>query len=350
VPEAETVAAKYVFLDIVGYTHNRSVEAQSDLVDCLNAIVSKAIASKEIKEDNLILLPTGDGMCIALLNVDVPYDLHLQLALQVLRVLHEHNEITSDAMRKFEVRIGINANLDNFVTDINGRRNVAGAGISYAQRVMSAADGRQILVGEIVYETLRHREKYSGAFRRFVAKAKHGLNLPLYQYVAPDCVGLDVSVPSQFRPRPSAEGEGAKLPRIVAAYLAQAITHREDLKLYAKNLTAGCTLTILLHQLALDSLEVIESTETNPPTLHTWGAGTAASFRDQFAHYAAQDYPIQQQLAAYIGEPLDEHSDLFEESTWLDHHFVNPLGMKRLEEEHPDIWEAFGLKKERAYL
>ena len=31
---------------------------------------------------------------------------------------------------KFQVRIGINSNQDNIVTVVNGRRNVAGAGIN----------------------------------------------------------------------------------------------------------------------------------------------------------------------------------------------------------------------------
>jgi hypothetical protein len=111
VPEVETVAAKYVFLDIVGYTQNRSVEAQSDLVEALNSIVQQAVASNEVKDANLILLPTGDGMCISLLNLDNPYDLHIQLAREILRLLQEYNKKTDDAMRKFEIRVGINANL-----------------------------------------------------------------------------------------------------------------------------------------------------------------------------------------------------------------------------------------------
>lgn len=341
-PEAETVAAKYVFLDIVGYTHDRSVEAQCDLIDSLNAIVKQALASRDVKKSNLIFLPTGDGMCISLLNLDAPYDLHLQLALEILRLLHEYNEKAPNAMRKFEVRIGINANLDNFVTDINGRKNVAGAGISDAQRIMSAADGSQILVGEMVYETLRHREKYSEAFRRFVATAKHGPRLGLYQYVVPSA-GLDVEVPRQFSPPPSDEAEASKLSDKAAAYLAQAIKHRQDLKGYVHDSTAGCTSTILLYMLAMDSLEDMASTETNPPSLHTWGAGTTASFHDQYKHYAAQDYPMQQEMAEHIDEfLLDQHSNLFEESAWLPgHHFVNELGRGRLRKERPDIWKAF---------
>lgn len=55
--------------------------------------------------------------------------------------------------------MGINTNADNLVTDINGARNLAGAGINIAQRVMDSADGNQILVSHSVYDTLRDREK-----------------------------------------------------------------------------------------------------------------------------------------------------------------------------------------------
>ncbi len=135
--EATTIPAKYVFLDVVGFTHGRSVEAQSDIVHVLNDIVQASIDENEGAKDKLILLPTGDGMCIAMLNVESPYDIHLLIALDIVRKVHEHNELIKNEMRKFQVRIGLNANTDNLVTDINGNRNIAGAGISMASRVMN---------------------------------------------------------------------------------------------------------------------------------------------------------------------------------------------------------------------
>ncbi len=47
-----TVDAKYVFLDIVGFTRNRSVEAQSDIVGYLNGIVNDSLASSQIPESD----------------------------------------------------------------------------------------------------------------------------------------------------------------------------------------------------------------------------------------------------------------------------------------------------------
>jgi class 3 adenylate cyclase len=179
IPEAITIPAKYVFLDVVGFTHERSVEAQSDIVHILNDIVQGGITENEVPKDKLILLPTGDGMCIALLNVESPYDVHLLIALSIVKRVHEHNEEIENEMRKFQVRIGLNSNIDNLVTDINGNRNIAGAGISVASRVMNVADGNQILVGESVFDTLRYREKYMSAFKHYPATVKHEVKLPI---------------------------------------------------------------------------------------------------------------------------------------------------------------------------
>src|SRR5688572_2581871 len=116
--KARTIPAKYIFLDIVGFSLGRSVEAQTDLVHTLNQLVRDALAAHEITSSQLLLLPTGDGICIALLNREDPFDIHLQIALSLLERLHKYNESVEDEMRKFQVRIGINANTDNLVTDI----------------------------------------------------------------------------------------------------------------------------------------------------------------------------------------------------------------------------------------
>jgi class 3 adenylate cyclase len=157
--QAETALTKYVFLDIVAFTKGRSVEAQSDLVAELNSIVRSALEKQkvEIESENTILLPTGDGICIALLEAK-PYDIHLHLALDILAGVSEYNDRTDDTTRKMELKLGINENLDNIVLDINGRRNVAGNGINMARRILDLADGNQILIGQAVYEILSGRK------------------------------------------------------------------------------------------------------------------------------------------------------------------------------------------------
>lgn len=193
----EIIPAKYIFLDVVGFTQNRSVEAQTDIVAALNMIVRNSVSAHNIQDDRIIYIPTGDGICIALLNVERPYDVHMQIALSVLARIQKHNDATKDQARKFQVRIGINANTDNLVTDINGRPNVTGAGISMAARVMNKADGGQILVGRSVYDMLRYREKYATAFTSFQTTVKHGVTLDIYQFVSAGFEGLN-TVPPQI--------------------------------------------------------------------------------------------------------------------------------------------------------
>ena len=48
--EAEVELVRYVFLDVVGFTHQRSVEAQSDIVAALNEIVLAAEKNRDPPE------------------------------------------------------------------------------------------------------------------------------------------------------------------------------------------------------------------------------------------------------------------------------------------------------------
>jgi len=207
-----TIPTKYVFLDVVGYTRDRSVEAQSDIVHALNNMVLGSVTENGVPKDKVIFLPTGDGMCIALLNIESPFDIHLLVALGIVRRIHRHSEKTQDDMRKFQIRIGLKANTDNLVVDINGRRNVAGAGISFASRVMDMADGNQILVGESVFDVLRHREKYMSAFKEYKATVKHGVEISVYQFIGGGHVGLNTRPPEVFQVAKSSDEGGRGHP------------------------------------------------------------------------------------------------------------------------------------------
>jgi class 3 adenylate cyclase len=135
-----------------------------------------------------ILLPTGDGMCIALFpslfEASTGYDIHLNIALEILAGLESYNIFTNNNDRKFAIRVGLNENTDNIIIDVNGKQNVAGRGINMAQRTMSKADGNQILIGEATYQTLCEREKYVKAFRPYSAKTKHDEIFTVYQFIS----------------------------------------------------------------------------------------------------------------------------------------------------------------------
>lgn len=71
-PEAKTIPVKYVFLDVVDFSKDLSVEAMSHIVEALNKITLISLNKPGILKETRLLLPTGDGICIALLNIVEP--------------------------------------------------------------------------------------------------------------------------------------------------------------------------------------------------------------------------------------------------------------------------------------
>lgn len=187
--------AKYVFLDVVDFTSN-NIEDQTKIVELLNGIVRAAVGEHGLPDDRLIYLPTGDGICVAI--TDYPdFDVHMRLALSILAGVHENNREPAPGKPRFEVRIGLNQDTDNIVTDINGKENIAGAGINDAQRIMNLSEGGQIFVSESVHVTLHSRKVYQGEdiFRRYELRVKRDRKLTVYQYVAPGRPGLNTGTP-----------------------------------------------------------------------------------------------------------------------------------------------------------
>jgi hypothetical protein len=177
-----TVSAKYVFLDIVRYSDGRHIEAQIQIIKQLNQIVLRSLREQKISTNQTTFLPTGDGICIAIHGIGLTFDCHLLLALKILRLINAYNISIKEKMYKFYVRIGLNENTDNWITDINGNQNIAGKGINLAQRIMEQGDGSQIMVGRTTYETLSQRKKYYDQFEEYYAVDKHNIKFPVYQF------------------------------------------------------------------------------------------------------------------------------------------------------------------------
>jgi hypothetical protein len=338
--EAKTARTKYINLDIVGFTKGRSVEAQSELVATLNEIVSSSVGEVEIDKDRLIYLPTGDGICIALLDQG-EFDVHLDIALGILAKTAAHNKATEDKMRQFEVRIGLNENVDNVVTDVNESRNVAGTGINMSQRIMSLADSGQILLGQAVHEILVGREKYMNTFREFQGVDKHGNKFPVYQFIA-DAPGLNTDTPSQFKLKAKIE---PKLSKLIAYYLGHALQNRDFLYGSKEAPCFDYAAPILLYLKALDSVEKSGSSEYDSLFPVTYKEGEA-NFEEQYAHYcsiAKEDFyfcaKMTNLLTSYI---LWDYNDCFESANYgTVYTAVSERGRSKLKNQWPDIWKQF---------
>jgi class 3 adenylate cyclase len=337
---ARTCSAKYVFLDVVKFTHQRNVEAQSHIVDVLIVLVLSAIKKYEIYgEGTCIFIPTGDGLCIALMNTEGKYDfdIHMSIALDILGSLHACNSEQPDEMKRFQIRIGINANEDNLIKDINGRDNLAGAGISLASRIMDKADGGQVLIGDSVFDKFQQREKYMDKFNSFRAVDKHGKRFRIHQYIDKRSLGLNTDTPSAF---------AAKLNRTMAYYLAHAIKNKEFiLRAYRESTVIATVVQVLLYLLAKDSEERATSSGFSKPFFLTWNAGVS-DFAEQLQHYGAIDQRLIVAFYFLVEQQIEEsHYDALFENTGMNYLFVNAEGTAKVKEEFPDIWKEFELDK-----
>jgi tetratricopeptide (TPR) repeat protein len=132
-----------LFTDIVGYSKLLSGE-QRELFALLNEIVRNTQEFRVAESaGKLVRVPTGDGMALIFFtNPDAP----VRCAREISNKLRQHPNLP--------LRMGINSGPVDEVTDVNGSRNVTGAGINLAQRVMSCSDAGHILLSKRVADDL----------------------------------------------------------------------------------------------------------------------------------------------------------------------------------------------------
>src|SRR6185312_13799879 len=137
-----------LFIDIVGYS-KLLIEEQKERLNQLTEIVLATTPVREAVDEQLVRLPTGDGMALVFhRSAEEP----ARCALEVAEALKAHPEVL--------VRMGIHSGPVSAVTDVSGRSNIAGAGINMAQRVMDCGDAGHILLSKRVAEDLEHYERW----------------------------------------------------------------------------------------------------------------------------------------------------------------------------------------------
>ena len=159
--------AHVLFIDIVGYS-KLLVDEQSELLEQLNDIVreTEQFRAGEAK-DALIRLPTGDGMALVFLtHAEAP----VRCALEIAAALKQVPEL--------QLRMGIHSGPVNQVNDVNGRSNVAGAGINMAQRVMDCGDAGHILLSKRSADDLAHYRQWQPLLHDLgECEVKHGVRV-----------------------------------------------------------------------------------------------------------------------------------------------------------------------------
>lgn len=171
---------KILFCDVIGFSKRDPIE-QSRIQAALNRTVGRIIQRLDTPlEERLIALPTGDGMVLNFLASDP--DIHLRAALILLETL-----AADSGNLAIGLRVGLNTDVDSWVLDINGKRNVVGRGINTAQRVMDLGSHAQILMNDELRPAFsnypRYRDKivHVGSFT-----VKHGVQLDIAQFIDPE--------------------------------------------------------------------------------------------------------------------------------------------------------------------
>src|SRR5882724_8107253 len=157
--------AHVLFVDIVAYSKMAS-DDQRAAIEKLNQIVQSTDEfRKEESENRLLKLATGDGM--ALIFYHSPED-PVECALEISRAIKEQHS-------NLRLRMGVHSGPVSGVVDVNGRANVAGAGINTAQRVMDCGDAGHILLSKRVAEDLEQFKHWRPhLYRLGECEVKHG--------------------------------------------------------------------------------------------------------------------------------------------------------------------------------
>ena len=162
--------AHVLFTDIVAYSRLPMDQQHQALRHLQEAIRETKEFARAQASDQLIRLPTGDGMALVFLgDVEAP----VRCALELHRILRRWPEM--------QLRMGIHTGPVYHVEDINAARNVAGGGINIAQRVMDCGDAGHILISKTVADVLDQVSKWKTALHDLgEAEVKHGHRVHLY--------------------------------------------------------------------------------------------------------------------------------------------------------------------------
>lgn len=173
------IHAHFFFIDIVGLSDpSMSTKTQVKKIEVLNRCISETQVYQTSPKDMILVLPTGDGMCLGFLQGP---ELPLHLAIELHKKLSEYNrgKIPSETVL---IRVGLHSGSCFIVKDIKGYDNVWGPGIILARRVMDFGDDGHILLSTRLAEDLR---ELSDEYRRIIKPVhdftiKHGQTMLVY--------------------------------------------------------------------------------------------------------------------------------------------------------------------------
>jgi class 3 adenylate cyclase len=139
----ELQLAHVLFMDIVGYSRLDPSAQLAVLQELQELVRSQPEIRKAGAGEDLLCLPTGDGMALVFFREPVA---PLQCAVQIARALRNRTDL--------QLRMGIHSGPVYRLEDINAHANVSGGGINLAQRVMDCGDAGHILLSRATAELI----------------------------------------------------------------------------------------------------------------------------------------------------------------------------------------------------
>jgi TolB-like protein/Tfp pilus assembly protein PilF len=239
--------AHVLTLDVVEYS-TLLITEQTRLIGELTGMVRSAPRFRQAeKEEKVLPVPTGDGMLLVFF--DDP-QAPIECAMEIARTIKNHARI--------RVRMGIHSGPVRELVDVNDRKNVAGAGVDTAQRVMDCGDAGHILLSKRIADDLAPFPRWNPHLHELgECEIKHGRKLSLVNFYT-DEVG------NPEPPEKCASRSEQEPSRIGASDKSIAVLPFENLSPDPENayFAAGIQEEILTRLCKIGDLKVVSRTST----------------------------------------------------------------------------------------
>ena len=171
-PDPRLEIAHVLFMDIVGFSKSL-INEQSEMLRQLNQVVRDTAQVKAAEAaGKLIRIPTGDGMALGFFTTP---DAPLRCAIEITQALK--------SLPNIPVRMGINSGPVDEIVDVNERSNLAGTGITMAQRVMDCGDAGHILLSKRSADDLAQYGRWRPHLHKLgQCEVKHGVRLDVVNF------------------------------------------------------------------------------------------------------------------------------------------------------------------------
>lgn len=164
--------ATVLFIDIVRYSLE-TIDLQTGLLTQLQQCVQESSTFQQTRaRDELICLPTGDGMALVFVRDPV---CAVRTALDIAASVRSHPQL--------RLRIGVHTGPVSRHADIKNEINVVGGGINMAQRVMDCGDEGHILLSRTTAEILEQMSGWQVHLQDLgTHEVKHGIKIQIYNF------------------------------------------------------------------------------------------------------------------------------------------------------------------------